>query len=160
MTILVCGSLAFDTIMVFPDQFKKLILPDQIHILNVSFMVPDMRREYGGTAGNIAYNLKAIGGGQTYAQLSGKALTEPKNVALAGQVDAMFKGTMLRGSLLNAYAFWKMGQIAAIAAVAAFIGAAVLLLLAGLGFWHLRRTDPSVEVLPRLGARTPAPVEP
>jgi adenosine kinase len=61
MTILVCGSLAFDTIMVFPDQFKNHILPDQIHILNVAFMVPDMRREYGGTAGNIAYNLKLLG---------------------------------------------------------------------------------------------------
>ena len=61
MTILVCGSLAYDIIMVFPDQFKKHILPDQIHILNVSFMVPDMRREYGGTAGNIAYNLKLLG---------------------------------------------------------------------------------------------------
>jgi adenosine kinase len=61
MTILVCGSLAYDTIMVFPDQFKKHILADQIHILNVSFMVPDMRREYGGTAGNIAYNLKLLG---------------------------------------------------------------------------------------------------
>jgi adenosine kinase len=61
MTILVCGSLAYDTIMVFPDQFKKHILPDQIHILNVSFMVPDMRREYGGTAGNIGYNLKLLG---------------------------------------------------------------------------------------------------
>ena len=61
MTTLVCGSLAFDTIMVFPDQFRKLILPDQIHILNVSFMVPEMRREYGGTAGNIVYNLKLLG---------------------------------------------------------------------------------------------------
>jgi adenosine kinase len=61
MTILVCGSLAYDTIMVFPDQFKKHILPDQIHILNVAFMVPDLRREYGGTAGNIAYNLKLLG---------------------------------------------------------------------------------------------------
>src|SRR5580765_9006715 len=61
MTILVCGSMAYDTIMVFPDQFKKHILPDQIHILNVAFMVPDMRREYGGTAGNIAYNLKLLG---------------------------------------------------------------------------------------------------
>jgi adenosine kinase len=61
MTILVCGSLAYDTIMVFPDQFKKHILADQIHILNVAFMVPDMRREYGGTAGNIAYNLKLLG---------------------------------------------------------------------------------------------------
>ena len=61
MTILVSGSLAYDTIMVFPDQFKKHILPEQIHILNVAFMVPDMRREYGGTAGNIAYNLKLLG---------------------------------------------------------------------------------------------------
>ena len=61
MTILVCGSVAYDTIMVFPDQFKKHILPDQIHILNVAFMVPDMRREFGGTGGNIAYNLKLLG---------------------------------------------------------------------------------------------------
>jgi len=61
MTILLCGSLAYDTIMVFPDQFKKHILADQIHILNVAFMVPDMRREYGGTAGNIGYNLKLLG---------------------------------------------------------------------------------------------------
>jgi adenosine kinase len=61
MTILICGSMAYDTIMVFPDQFKKHILPEQIHILNVSFMVPDMRREFGGTAGNIAYNLKLLG---------------------------------------------------------------------------------------------------
>jgi adenosine kinase len=61
MTILVCGSLAFDTIMVFPDQFKKHILADQIHILNVAFLVPDLRREFGGTAGNIAYNLRLLG---------------------------------------------------------------------------------------------------
>ena len=60
MTTLICGSIAFDTIMVFPDQFKKHILPEQIHILNVSFMVPEMRREYGGTAGNIAYNLRLL----------------------------------------------------------------------------------------------------
>ena len=61
MTILVCGSMAYDTIMVFPGQFKKHILPDQIHILNVAFLVPDMRREYGGTGGNIAYNLRLLG---------------------------------------------------------------------------------------------------
>ncbi|MFZ3322921.1 MAG: carbohydrate kinase family protein [Usitatibacter sp.] len=61
MTTLVCGSMAFDTIMVFPDRFQKHILPDQIHILNVAFMVPEMRREFGGTAGNIAYNLKLLG---------------------------------------------------------------------------------------------------
>ncbi len=62
MTTLVCGSFAFDTIMVFPDKFGRHILPDQLHILNVSFMVPKMRREFGGCAGNIAYNLKALGG--------------------------------------------------------------------------------------------------
>ncbi len=62
MHTLICGSLAYDTIMVFHDHFKNHILPDQIHILNVAFLVPDMRREYGGCAGNIAYNLKMIGG--------------------------------------------------------------------------------------------------
>ncbi len=61
MSILVCGSVAYDTIMVFQDRFKQHILPEQIHILNVSFLVPDMRREFGGCAGNIAYNLKLLG---------------------------------------------------------------------------------------------------
>lgn len=62
MSVLICGSLAFDTIMVFPDKFKNHILPDQVHILSVSFLVPAMRREFGGCAGNIAYNLKLLGG--------------------------------------------------------------------------------------------------
>ncbi len=62
MKTLICGSLAYDTIMVFHDHFKNHILPEQIHILNVSFLVPDMRREYGGCAGNIAYNLHLLGG--------------------------------------------------------------------------------------------------
>ena len=62
MPILICGSLAFDTIMVFQDQFKNHILPDQIHKLSVAFFVPEMRREFGGTAGNIAYNLQLLEG--------------------------------------------------------------------------------------------------
>lgn len=62
MAALICGSLAYDTIMVFHDKFKHHILPDQVHILNVSFLVPDLRREFGGCAGNIAYNLKLLGG--------------------------------------------------------------------------------------------------
>jgi adenosine kinase len=62
MHTLICGSLAYDTIMVFHDQFKKHILPDKLHILNVAFLVPDMRREFGGTAGNIGYNLNLLGG--------------------------------------------------------------------------------------------------
>ena len=62
MPTLICGSLAFDTIMVFPDRFQNYILADQIHILNVCFVNPHLRREFGGCAGNIAYNLKLLGG--------------------------------------------------------------------------------------------------
>ena len=62
MQTLICGSLAFDTIMVFQDQFKNHILPDKIHALSVAFYVPEMRREFGGTAGNIAYNLQLLEG--------------------------------------------------------------------------------------------------
>lgn len=60
-TALICGSMAFDSIMVFNDRFKNHILPDKVHILNVSFLVPTMRREFGGCAGNIAYNLNLLG---------------------------------------------------------------------------------------------------
>jgi adenosine kinase len=62
MSALICGSFAFDNIMVFPDHFKNHILPEKVHILNVSFMVPELRREFGGCAGNIAYSLKILGG--------------------------------------------------------------------------------------------------
>lgn len=62
MHTLICGSMAYDNIMVFPDRFKHHILPDKIHILNVSFLVPEMRREFGGCAGNIAYSLHLLGG--------------------------------------------------------------------------------------------------
>src|ERR1700719_2711213 len=60
-TALICGSVAYDTILVFPDRFKAHILPDKLHTLNVSFLVPDMRREYGGCAANIAYGLNLLG---------------------------------------------------------------------------------------------------
>ena len=62
MRTLICGSLAFDTIMVFPDRFARHILPEQTHMLSVSFQISDMRREWGGCAGNIAYNLHGLGG--------------------------------------------------------------------------------------------------
>src|SRR3989337_3045384 len=58
---LVTGSMAYDTIMVFPDRFKNHLLADQLHILNVCFLTPEMRREYGGTAGNIGCKLKLLG---------------------------------------------------------------------------------------------------
>lgn len=62
MSALICGSIAYDTIMVFPGRFRDHILPDKIHMLNVSFLVPKLRREFGGCAGNIAYNLRMLGG--------------------------------------------------------------------------------------------------
>lgn len=62
MSTLICGSIAFDSIMVFRGRFKDHILPDKVHILNVAFLVPQLRREFGGTAGNIAYNLQLLGG--------------------------------------------------------------------------------------------------
>src|SRR5882724_13074034 len=62
MSALICGSLAFDTITNFPGRFAQQILPEQVHILNVSFLVPTLRREFGGCAGNIAYSLQQLGG--------------------------------------------------------------------------------------------------
>src|SRR6476619_4752773 len=62
MSVLICGSLAFDTITGFPGRFAQQILPEQVHILNVSFLVPTLRREFGGCAGNIAYTLAQLGG--------------------------------------------------------------------------------------------------
>ena len=62
MAALICGSLAFDNIMTFEGRFADQILPDQLHILNVSFLVPTLRRDFGGCAGNIAYSLKLLGG--------------------------------------------------------------------------------------------------
>ena len=65
MRTLICGSMAYDNIMVFQGRFKEHILPDQIHILNVAFLVPELRREFGGCAGNIAYKLaQYLGGAQ------------------------------------------------------------------------------------------------
>ena len=62
MSALICGSVAYDTIMVFHDRFRNHLLPEQLHVLSVSFLVPQLRREFGGCAGNIAYNLKLLGG--------------------------------------------------------------------------------------------------
>ena len=75
---LICGSLALDTIMVFPDRFARHILPDQTHVLSVSFQISEMRREWGGCAGNIAYNLKALGG-------------EPVVMATIGEDDSAYR---------------------------------------------------------------------
>jgi hypothetical protein len=104
----------------------------------------------------IAVHLTKIGGGQTYAQLSTKAQAAPNDTVLAAQVQTVFRGETLRGLLLNAYAFGKMAQIALYAAIAAFAGAILMLILAALGFLHLRRVDPATEVFPAQKSTTPA----
>jgi hypothetical protein len=104
----------------------------------------------------IANHLLAIGGGKTYSQLSELSLAQPKNAALAAQVQLMFRGTTLRSMLLTAYGFWQMGQIALIGAIVSFIGAAFLLILSGLGLVHLRRTAPEAEVFPKVAAHPAA----
>jgi hypothetical protein len=106
----------------------------------------------------IAVHLQKIGGGKTYAQLSSASLAQPKNVALAGQVQTVFRGETLRGLLLNAYAFWKIGQLMLIAAIVAGAAAVVMLILSGLGFAHLRRVSPEAEVFPKTTGRTTTPV--
>ena len=114
----------------------------------------------------IGVHLKAVAGGKTYSEVSDeyRALAatnpdDPKVAELSGQRQTLFMGETLRGMLLNAYAFGKLGQIARIAAITSFAGAGLMLLLSALGFWHLRRVSPEAEVLPKLGAHTPAPVE-
>jgi hypothetical protein len=110
----------------------------------------------------IAVHLDAVANGQTYSQVSGKFITmdpkSPNYETVAGQRQTLFMGETLRGLLLNAYAFGKVGEIAGIAAIAAFIGSGLMLLLSALGLWHLRRTAPETEVFPAIGGHKPAPV--
>jgi hypothetical protein len=96
----------------------------------------------------IAVHLKEIGGGKTYSQLSAESLASPKDLKLKSQVETVFQGTTLRGLLLNAYAFWQIGQIARYAAIAAFAGGVIFLVLSILGFLHMRRTPAEAELQP------------
>jgi hypothetical protein len=95
----------------------------------------------------IGVHLKEVAGGKTYAQVSTAALQNPNDAALKAQADTLFKGETLRGLLLNAYAFWQIGQIALWAAIAVFIAAAIMLVLTILGFLHIRRTPAEQEFL-------------
>jgi hypothetical protein len=101
----------------------------------------------------IGRHLYLIGGGKTYSQLSALSRANPKDTALAGEVQTVFQGTTLRSMLLEAYGFWQFGQIALIAAIASYIAAGLMLVLSILGFVHLRRTAPEAEILPRLATR-------
>ena len=94
----------------------------------------------------IAVHLKGVADGKTYAEVSTLARENPDDQALQGQVQTLFRGETLRGLLLNAYAFWKLGQLALLGAIAAFVLAGVMFVLSILGFWHLRRASPSEQV--------------
>jgi hypothetical protein len=93
----------------------------------------------------IAFHLSKMGG--TYSQLSAQSMAQPNNTKLAATVNTVFKGTTLRSMLLDAYAFWKIGEIAFWAAIVSFIGAGVLLILSALGLYHARRVSPTADVL-------------
>lgn len=103
----------------------------------------------------IAVHINEMTGGKTYAQLSQESLANPNDAKLAGQVQTVFRGETLRGLLLNAYAFGKMGQIALYAAITAFAAAGILLILSVLGYAHLRRVPAEAEVMPKLTGATP-----
>src|SRR3981189_2538972 len=95
---LICGSVAYDTILVFPDRFKTHILPDKLHTLNVSFLVPDMRREFGGCAANIAYGLNLLGdrgiamasAGHDFAPYRERMVSQGLSVAHIKIIDGTF----------------------------------------------------------------------
>ncbi len=95
----------------------------------------------------IAFHLSKMGG--TYSQLSAASLAQPNNAKLAALVNVVFKGTTLRGLLLNAYAFWQIGVIALWGAIVSFIGGGLLLILSVLGFIHSRRVSPTAEFMPK-----------
>ena len=100
MRTLITGSVAYDTIMVFPDRFKNHLLADQLHILNVCFLTPEMRREYGGCAANIGYNLKMLGG-------------DPMVMATVGEDIAPYLERMAGQGLSSAYLKKIAGQFTA-----------------------------------------------
>jgi hypothetical protein len=95
----------------------------------------------------IAVHLNGVAGGQTYSEVSAKALQNPTDAKLAGQANTLFKGEALRGMLLNAYAFWKVGQLALIGSITTFVVAAIMAMLSVLGFWHLRRVSADEQIM-------------
>ncbi len=172
LVLIVAGSL-----LTWGSNFISTEVHDQLAAQKVYFPPADSpavagdefasMRQYGGqlmTTGAqarvyaddfIGVHLGEIAGGKTYAELSTLSNASPDDAKLAGQVQTMFRGETLRGLLLNAYAFGKIGTIAGIAAIGAWVGAVLMLILAGLGFWHARRR---AEGGPGLRPGDPVPV--
>lgn len=149
--------------IVFPTksnaEFKALPKADQAAMGQYAGQLMTNGAQAGTYADHfIAVHLREIGGGKTYSQLSAEAMAQPKNAALAAEVQTIFRGTTLRSMLLEAYGFWTFGQIALIAAIASYIAAGLMLILSIFGFVHLRRTAPEAEILPRVATRVVANV--
>jgi hypothetical protein len=104
----------------------------------------------------IAVHLSQMPYGGVYSKVSAASMANPKSTALAAEKLTVFQGTTLRGLLLEAYAFWTIGQVMLWGAIASFIGAAVMALLVGLGFAHARRTAPEKELFTGQVSATPA----
>jgi len=105
----------------------------------------------------IAVHLTEVADGKTYAQVSTAAQADPKNTTLQTQANTLFKGEALRSMLLQAYAFWKIGQIALYAGITSFILAGLMLLLTTFGLLHARRVDPNAELAPTPHKKTTTP---
>jgi hypothetical protein len=138
--------------IVFPTtsnpEFKALPATDQAAMAAYAGMALTTGAQAKTYADHfIAVHLTEMAKGQTYSQLSGKSLAQPKNTALAGLVQTVFRGTTLRSMLLEAYGFWMFGQIALFAAITSFIGAGLLLILSAIGLVHGRRVPAEKEVL-------------
>ena len=141
--------------IVFPTttnpEFKALPKADQAAMAPYAGQLMTTGAQAQVYADNfIDYHLSLIGGGKTYSQLSTLSRANPTNTTLAGQVQTVFQGTTLRSMLLEAYGFGTMGQIAWIAAIAAYAAAGLMLILSVFGFAHLRRTTEEAEILPRV----------
>jgi hypothetical protein len=157
VVLLVAGGLLVWAHTFVDNEIHNQLAAEQIYFPpanSAAVSAPEFKamRQYGGqqlTTGAqaevyadhfIANHLKAIGGGKTYAQLSTQAQADPTNTKLAATVNTVFKGETLRGLLLNAYAFGTMATIAGLAAIGAFIAAALMLALSVLGLLHIRRS--------------------
>ncbi len=135
--------------IVFPEKGSKALAPPEIgKYLNKyagqQLLTGPQAKAYADHF--IAVHLKETANGQTYAEVSSKAQANPQDTKLKQQVDTLFKGETLRGLLLEAYAFWKFGQIAMWAAIASFILAGVMLVFVGLGVWHSRHVAPTEQL--------------
>jgi hypothetical protein len=138
----------------FPEKGSEALKPPEIgpylnQYAGQQLVTGEQARVYADHF--IAVHLKGVADGKTYAEVSDLARANPTDAKLQAQVQTLFRGETLRGMLLNAYAFWKMGQLALIGSIVSFSTAGIMLVLTILGFWHARRVSPAEEILaPRI----------